>query len=116
MRFALRKVRFIDTVWKALVELFGSFDLYFLCLRLGGGHVDLIEKQVVEHLKETLSKKNKGGAVVRTPQIKNHLSIMVNCLVANPGFDSQTKDYLTTKPMKKDCKVSEKFLKSIDRS
>ena len=84
----------------------------------GGGHVSYIADQVATHLQKTLKKKNKGGVEIKAGQIKNHLAIYVNCLVQNPAFDSQTKDFLTTKPKNfgTTCKLSEAFLRKLDKS
>jgi DNA topoisomerase II len=69
-------------------------------------------------LVKVIKKKNKGGNEVKAHLVKNHLSIFVNCLIENPAFDSQTKDFLTTRP--KDfgsvCTLSEKFLKAVEKS
>ncbi|KAL7580839.1 hypothetical protein ACA910_001112 [Epithemia clementina (nom. ined.)] len=84
----------------------------------GGGHVSYIADQVAAHLQKTVKKKNKGGNEIKPAQIKNHLSIYVNCLVQNPAFDSQTKEFLTTKPKNfgTTCKLSDAFLKKLDKS
>lgn len=84
----------------------------------GGGHVNYIADQVAARLAQTIKKKNKGGSAVSSGQIKNHLCIFVNCLVENPAFDSQTKEFLTTRPKQfgSSCKLSEKFLKQVDKS
>jgi len=79
----------------------------------GGGHVNYILDQVASHLQNVLKKKNKKGPVVKPNVIKQHLAVYVNCLVVNPSFDSQTKDFLTTKSnsFKEKCKLSDGFLK-----
>lgn len=84
----------------------------------GGCHVTYIADQVATHLIKVLKKRNKGGAELKKNQITNHLTIMVNCLITNPAFDSQTKDFLTTRPKAfgSEFKLSEKFLKSIEKS
>jgi DNA topoisomerase II len=84
----------------------------------GGGHVQYVMDQIVAHLKKTLNKKKKGSVEIAPAMIKNHLAIFVNCLIENPAFDSQTKDYLTTRP--KDfgstCKLTDAVLKKIEKS
>ena len=42
----------------------------------------------------------------------------MNCLVTNPSFDSQTKDFLTTKvsALGSKCEVTEKMFKAIEKS
>jgi DNA topoisomerase II len=86
----------------------------------GGNHVTFVADKLTTHLMKTIEKKNKGGSKISKQQVKNHLSIFVNCLVENPTFDSQTKDFLTTRPKQfkdnKECEFSEKFLKQVSKS
>jgi DNA topoisomerase-2 len=84
----------------------------------GGGHVNYIADQVATSLAAAVKKKNKGGVEVKANQIKNHLCVFVNCLVENPAFDSQTKEFLTTRPKAfgSECKLSSKFLKQVEKS
>lgn len=89
-----------------------------ICTSKGGGHVSYIADQVASHLAKVIKKKNKGGADIKVGQIKNHMTIFVNCLIENPAFDSQTKDFLTTRPKNfgTECKLSDKFLKAVEKS
>ena len=89
-----------------------------ICTSKGGQHVSYIADQISSHLMKTVKKKNKGGPEVKPAQIKNNLTVFVNCLVENPAFDSQTKDFLTTRPKAfgSSIKVSDKFLKLVDKS
>ena len=56
----------------------------------GGGHITYVVDQLVDHLKKTVKKKNKGGTDIKPAQIKNHLCVFVNCLVENPTCKSGT--------------------------
>jgi DNA topoisomerase-2 len=89
-----------------------------ICTSKGGGHVTYIADQIAAHLVKTIKKRNKGGVDIKANQIKNHLCVFVNCLVENPAFDSQTKDFLTTRPKQfgSECTLSDKFLKQVDKS
>lgn len=89
-----------------------------ICTSKGGGHVTYIADQVAKHLVAIVKKKNKGGLEIKPAQIKNHLTIFVNCLVENPTFDSQTKDFLTTKPKNfgTECMLPPDFVKQIGKS
>lgn len=84
----------------------------------GGKHVAYIADQVAAHLSKVLKKKNKGGSELKRAQIINHLFIMVNCLIENPSFDSQTKDKLNTqaKSFGSEFKLSPEFLKKVEKS
>ena len=81
----------------------------------GGGHVDYITNLLIKHLQAAVAKKNKGSKELKPAQIKNHLSVFINCLVENPTFDSQTKENLTTKPtsFKKNLTLSNQFMKRV---
>ncbi len=83
----------------------------------GGSHVNYIADQITNKLMTVVKKKNKGDEI-KPNQIKNHLAIYVNCLIVNPAFDSQTKEFLTTKPSSfgSACTVSDKMLKAIEKS
>ncbi|GAA5893645.1 hypothetical protein JCM6882_007868 [Rhodosporidiobolus microsporus] len=83
----------------------------------GGTHVTYISDQIVNGLVDLVKKKNKAVAV-KPFQIKNHLSIFVNCLINNPSFDSQTKENMTlgVKKFGSTCKLSEEFLKKVAKS
>lgn len=89
-----------------------------ICTSKGGQHVSYIADQIAAHLQKVVKKKNKGGPEIKPAQIKNNLTIFVNCLIENPAFDSQTKEFMTTKPKAfgSNFKVSEKFLKKLDKS
>lgn len=89
-----------------------------ICTSKGGGHVTYIADQVAAHLVGIVKKKNKGGVEVKANQIKNHLCVFVNCLIENPTFDSQTKEFLTTrsKSFGSTCDLSPKFLKQVSAS
>ena len=84
----------------------------------GGTHVNYIADQICTKLAEIVKKKNKGGAVLKINQIRNHIFIFVNCLIVNPAFTSQTKEQLTTKVSKfgSTCHVSDDFLKKIAKT
>lgn len=70
-----------------------------ICTLKGGTHVANVADQIAIRLGEHISKKDKKMKV-RPFQIKNQLALYINCLIANPSFDSQTKETLTTKPSK----------------
>ena len=84
----------------------------------GGGHVNYITDLVAKSLQAAVKKKNKGGTEIKPAQIKNYLSVFVNCLVENPAFDSQTKENLTTRPttFKGNVVPSDKFFKQVEKS
>ena len=84
----------------------------------GGGHVNFIADKVAKYIQPIVNKKNKGEKNITPKQIKNHLSVFVNCLVENPTFDSQTKENLTTKTavIAKTVTLSDAFLKDVEKN
>jgi DNA topoisomerase-2 len=50
---------------------------------------------------------------IHTLQVRNNISLFVNCLVENPTFDSQSKETLTlsTRKFGSVCNLSDKFYK-----
>ncbi|KAK4052503.1 DNA topoisomerase 2 [Microbotryomycetes sp. JL201] len=102
----------------------GQFNQVSFCNAIattkGGTHVEYVAKQLVEGIQELVKKKNKSGAQVKPFQIKNHMSVFINCLIANPSFDSQTKENMTLGASKfgSTCKLSssEDFLKKVLKS
>jgi len=79
----------------------------------GGKHVDYILNQVVKKLIIYIEKKKK--VKVRAASIKEQLMLFVNCVIENPSFDSQTKDYMNI-PVSKfgsKCDVSVGFIDKL---
>ena len=79
----------------------------------GGKHVDYILNQIVKKL--TIYIENKKKVKVKSASIKEQLMIFVNCVIENPSFDSQTKDYMNI-PVSKfgsKCEVSNVFIDKL---
>ncbi|THD20341.1 DNA topoisomerase 2-beta [Fasciola hepatica] len=79
----------------------------------GGKHVDMVTEQLNNKLIEIVKKKTgKSGIQIKPFQIKNHQWIFVNCLIENPTFDSQTKEFMTLQPKSfgSTCVLSDKFV------
>ncbi|TID17676.1 hypothetical protein CANINC_003945 [Pichia inconspicua] len=82
---------------------------------VGGTHVDYVANMIVGKITEQIKKKNKK-AMIKPFQIKSKMFIFINCLVENPAFTSQTKEYLTTQVSKfggKRLELPERFVKKI---
>lgn len=60
----------------------------------GGTHVQFILNQIVRKLIAYIETKKK--VKVKSSVIKEQLMICLNCVIENPAFDSQCKDYLNT--------------------
>ena len=52
---------------------------------------------------------------VKATTIKEQLMLFVNCVIENPSFDSQTKDYMNTPTSKfgSRCDISAKFIDKV---
>lgn len=82
----------------------------------GGTHVKYILDQIIARVTEQAKKRNKTD--VKPHQIKPHLFLFVNCLIENPGFDSQTKETLNTVRSKfgSSCDIPSSMIDYILRS
>lgn len=79
----------------------------------GGKHVDYITNQITKKLSELITKRKK--VTVKTNTVKEHLFVFIKATIANPTFDSQTKEYLTTPYSKFGSKfeLDDKFIEKI---
>ena len=79
----------------------------------GGKHVDYILNQITKKLGDFIEKKKK--VKVSANSIKEQLILFIRCDIENPSFDSQTKDYMNTPPLKfgSNCSVSDKFIEKL---
>lgn len=79
----------------------------------GGKHVEYIINQVIKKI--TTFIKTKKHIDVKPSSIKEQLMIFVNCIIENPAFDSQTKDYLNSNVSNfgSSCEVSDKFIDKL---
>ena len=102
----------------------------------GGTHVTYIADQIATNIAARVNRRNKGLAISAN-SVKSHLYgrfffflflfpllspsppsprfIVVNCLVNNPSFDSQTKETLTSgvSSFGKDCSISERIYQKL---
>jgi DNA topoisomerase-2 len=78
---------------------------------VGGTHVNFMSNQIVKLLETKIKL-----ATVKQTMIKNHLFLFLNCRIANPDFETQTKENLRTKMVSdviKNVEVSEAFIKKL---
>ncbi|KAI5475823.1 DNA topoisomerase II, partial [Pseudohyphozyma bogoriensis] len=114
--------KFSDSWEVAFAVSDGQFQQLSYCNAIattkGGAHVNYIADQIVAGVVDLVKKKNKN-APVKPFQIKNHISLYINCLIVNPTFNSQTKEEMTLKSSQykdRKCKISEEFLKKVAKS
>ena len=81
----------------------------------GGKHVDHVLQLISKKMAEIILKKHK--VTVKASYIREHIFVFINCLIVNPSFDSQTKDYLTTQVSKfgSVCKLTDRFFDNLNK-
>ncbi|KAM3184368.1 DNA topoisomerase 2-alpha [Hymenolepis weldensis] len=85
----------------------------------GGRHVDYIADQVVTKLIDVVKKKSgKSGVAIKNFQVRSHMWVFINCLIVNPTFDSQTKEFMSleSKNFGSICLLNEKFMAQVSKS
>jgi DNA gyrase/topoisomerase IV subunit B len=82
----------------------------------GGTHINYVLNPVIVKLREYFVKKYKFD--VKPNDIKQQLSVFINCNINRPKFNSQTKSFMISEPStyKTDWTVSDKFIKEIIKS
>eukprot|EP00477_Mikrocytos_mackini_P000725 GAHX01000776.1.p1 GENE.GAHX01000776.1~~GAHX01000776.1.p1 ORF type:complete len:1373 (+),score=302.50 GAHX01000776.1:42-4160(+) len=80
----------------------------------GGKHVNYIADAISDRLIEELKRRTKRKTIKKT-FVKNQLFVFVNCLVDNPSFKSQTKEFLSSEPKTfgTTCEITTAFAKRI---
>tara|TARA_B100000795_G_scaffold269805_1_gene260475 strand:+ start:2944 stop:6378 length:3435 start_codon:yes stop_codon:yes gene_type:complete len=79
----------------------------------GGKHVDYITNQICKKIADYIEKKKK--VKVKTAHIKENLFIFIKCIIDDPSFNSQIKEFLTT-PLSKfgsKCEIDDKFIDKL---
>lgn len=107
--------------WELLVgksdgDFFQVSFVNSICTTRGGTHVDSIVQKISEGLIEEAQKRLKKSKIkIKNSVIKNSIFIILNCLIENPAFDSQTKETLITKPTNfgSQLDLTEKFFKDL---
>ena len=81
----------------------------------GGKHVDYVTNQITKKLVEFIKKKKK--LTVKPNFVKENIMIFIKCLLDNPDFNSQTKEYMTSNKEKfgSKCEISDKFINNISK-
>jgi len=76
----------------------------------GGKHVEYVLNQFVRKMTAYIKQKKKVD--VKPNTIKEQLFMFVRCVIENPSFDSQTKDYMNTpvSSFGSSCEISDKFI------
>jgi len=94
----------------------------------GGSHVTAVLDQITKRLLTIIHAKHKD-IIVKPSQIRDNLTLFIDCVIEDPGFNSQIKECLTTKvsdfvhdDKKKSntfesfCKISDGFIEKLAKS
>lgn len=83
----------------------------------GGTHVKYLLTQITDKLAQIIQKKNKD-LKIKPDQIKSNITLFVICSIADPSFNSQVKDQLTTKPAEfgSKCELPDEFITKFSKS
>ncbi|KAI9912934.1 hypothetical protein PsorP6_005592 [Peronosclerospora sorghi] len=80
----------------------------------GGTHVGYISDQLCRRIADHVNKKYPELSV-STSHVKPHMAIFINCQIENPTFDSQMKEYLSSRVQTygSTCLLSDKLAKLV---
>ncbi|CAH0482695.1 unnamed protein product [Peronospora belbahrii] len=80
----------------------------------GGSHVAYVSDQICRRVAEHVNKKFPELSV-NTAHVKPHLAIFINCQIENPTFDSQMKEYMSSRPQTygSTCTLPERLVKLV---
>lgn len=80
----------------------------------GGKHVSYITDQIVKKLKTYIQLKKKLKTL-KSEHIKDNIMVFIKCSIDGAGFDTQTKECLTTTPTKfgSTCNISDEFVEAL---
>ena len=113
----------VNNYWEVLVSLAPSDDHFQqfsfvngINTEKGGKHVDHVVNQITKKIAEFIKTKKKKN--VKQNYIKDNLWVFINSTIVNPSFDSQTKEFLTTRADKfgSVCELSEKFIEKLTKT
>lgn len=82
----------------------------------GGTHVTYVGMQIWERIREHIKKKFKTD--IKPSELRQHMTLFIDCSIVNPRYSSQTKDDLITevKDYKTSWAVSDKMINKIIKS
>src|SRR5438132_12112401 len=83
-----------------------------ICTYRGGKHVDHVATIISGRLAKYASENKKGMSSITPKHVKDNLWLFINSTIVNPGFDTQTKENLTTNvaEFRSKCDVSDDFI------
>ena len=85
-----------------------------ICTFQGGTHVNHVTTQIINGLSKHIKEKHKG-VKVRDSHIRDNMTVFIECVIEDPSFNSQTKEFLTNKVINfgSRCDISDEFIKNL---
>ena len=87
-----------------------------VCTYKNGKHVDYIESMISKKILKIMSESTKSKSVIPTlAQIKDNMTIFINCNIVNPKFTSQVKEQLSSNISQfgTKCEIDEETVKKL---
>jgi DNA topoisomerase II len=115
----------VDDRWEVVVALSPTeaFDqvsfVNGVATSKGGKHVDYLAKMISEKLAKVVEKKAAKKKVELKPAaIREQMWLFARTVIEDPGFDSQTKEYMTTAPSAfgSKCQLSDGFYEKLAKT
>lgn len=80
----------------------------------GGKHVEDVSNQIIKKLKTYIQAKKKIKTL-KSEHVKDNIMVFVKCSIDGAGFDTQTKECLTTSPKKfgSKCEIDDAFIEAL---
>jgi DNA topoisomerase II len=82
----------------------------------GGTHLNYIVKQIVDKVTDKVKAKDKKNNIkVKPSQIKDNITVFINCLIEDPDFPSQAKETMAknASKFKVKCEIDQKFIDEL---
>lgn len=88
-----------------------------ICTYQGGAHVTHVLDQIVGTLYDQICAKYKD-LKIKQATIRDNLTFFIDAVIEDPGFSSQTKEFLTTKVANfgSKCEISDIFIKALAKT
>ncbi|AYV75735.1 MAG: DNA gyrase/topoisomerase IV [Terrestrivirus sp.] len=85
-----------------------------ICTYKGGNHVSHVVDQICLLLANYIKEKHKIS-YIKPAYIRENINVFIDCIIEDPGFDSQTKENLITKMSEfgSKCEITPDFIKKL---
>lgn len=90
-----------------------------ICTYQGGSHVAHVTDQISAELLKLITDKAKNKNLkIKPAQIRDNLTIFIDCVIVDPAFSSQTKEFLTNKiaSFGSRCEIPASFIQELSKT